>query len=325
MTASSPDQAATMTTTAPTPAVSICRDEAREQLTLRLRDGRQLGYAQFGAADGHPVLCWHGAPASRLMYKIAHTQASQRGLRLIAFDRPGAGRTSPHPSRTLTARLRDAEDLVTHLNLARFALLGISGGGPYAAAMAAALGDRITALALVSPVGPLNDPDVTPKLSAPFRRLFLELPKRPRALRIGAAVARLTFLAAPALNQRVSARLMSRADRPILQQPWVRASLIEMTREAFRQSASCGVDDLTLYSEPWRIDLDRITAPTILWQGLADAIVPPISALTLGARIPGCDVRQIPGAGHFWVYDHMDEILETLQASIKVRTAAQSV
>jgi pimeloyl-ACP methyl ester carboxylesterase len=291
-------------------------DQERERRILALSGGRQLGYAEYGDLSGFPVVAWHGAPASRLMYKAADDHAKRHGLRLISFDRPGAGLTSPTTALTLAARLDDVRALVAALELDRFAILGISGGGPYACAMAAEFGDRVTTLALVSPVGPLNDPDVAPKLSAAHRRFFLGLPKYQSLLRTGAGIARAAFLAAPRLNQRAVAFGLPRVDRAVVRQPWIRDSVLEMSREALRQDAACGVDDLTIYSQPWTIDLKRITAPTILWQGLADSIVPPISALTLGARIVGCNVRQIPGAGHFWIYERIDEVLADIRAAI---------
>jgi pimeloyl-ACP methyl ester carboxylesterase len=280
-----------------------------ESLTLELGGGRRLGYAVFGAADGAPFICWHGAPASRLMFKAAGAAALKHGLKLIAFDRPSAGLTSPHPELTIEARIADAAALVAALGLDQFGLIGISGGGPYAAHMATLFGRRITALALISPVGPLDDPIVKSGLSLNHQRFFLGLPRWQRPLRLAAGISRHAFLASPFLNHRVSLAMLHPADRSILRQPWVRDSLIEMTREALRQGAGCGIDDLTIYSRPWQTDLTKIAAPAMLWQGLADTIVPPVSALALGARIPGCEIRKISDAGHFWIYDHIDEVL----------------
>jgi pimeloyl-ACP methyl ester carboxylesterase len=311
-----------MDTSSPVPlAPTRFSKSSHERLLLALKDGRQLGYAEFGDVSGQPVMCWHGAPASRLMYKAADEHAKRHGLRLIAFDRPGAGLTSPHAHLTLDARLDDARALVAHLKLDQFAIIGISGGGPYATAMAVEFGTRISSLALVSPVGPLADPDVVPKLTAAHRRFFLGLPKHQRVLRSGAHLARAAFRLAPHANHVAASWGLPAVDRAIVRQSWVEASMIEMTHEAMLQGANCGVDDLTIYSRPWTLDLSRISAPTRLWQGMADGIVPPVSALTLGSRIPGCDVRQIAGAGHFWIYDHIDEVLGEICAPIASRSS----
>ena len=251
------------------------------------------------------------------MYKVAGDAAARHKLKLIAFDRPGSGLTTPNPNPTLQARIHDAAALVAALKLDRFALLGVSGGGPYAAVMAAQGGDRISVLALVSPLGPLNDADIMPHLAKRYRRFFLGLPEWPRALRFGAKVSRHLYLASPALNQRVSAWALPASDRAIVGKAFVRASMIEMMREALRQSEHCGADDLTIYSQPWTADLSQIKAASVLWHGLADTIVPPVSALTLGARIPGCDIREIPNAGHFWVYDNIDTVLGAMAELIR--------
>ena len=64
---------------------------------LTLRSGRRLCFAEYGALDGQPVFYFHGWPSSRLQASLLSALARERGLRLIAPDRPGAGRSDPDP------------------------------------------------------------------------------------------------------------------------------------------------------------------------------------------------------------------------------------
>ena len=125
---------------------------------LRLPDGRRLSYARYGAAAGPALFALHGTPGSRHMYEPADAPARALGLRLIAPDRPGLRRlgapAGPRPSRTTRPTWRSLAD---HLELERFGLLGISGGGLYAALAARQLAPRATVLGLVSAYAPGTD------------------------------------------------------------------------------------------------------------------------------------------------------------------------
>ena len=57
-----------------------------------------------------------------------------------------------------------------------------------------------------------------------------------------------------------------------------------------------------------------IACPSVLWQGNADHVVPAGVAFMLGASLPGCSVRRLDGQGHFWVLEHVGEVLETVSA-----------
>lgn len=286
--------------------------------SVRLPDGRRISYAIYGAADGHPVLALHGAPACRLMFAFADDHARRAGLKLIAPDRPGYADTTADDRRpTLAARALWLIAFADAMQLDRFALLGISGGAPYAVAIAAALGDRLAGLALVSPMGPAADYAASAEGRSnpiPFlhRRFFLHLGQRQWLTRPGAALlSRIARRSARSVMTR-SALLAGAADAAILRKPEVVAGLAQMTAEAFRNGGHGGASDLFVYGQPWDVDYAAIRAPCILWQGTKDTIVPLAAARYLAARIPACSYVELPGAGHFWVIEHIPEVLHAV-------------
>jgi pimeloyl-ACP methyl ester carboxylesterase len=111
---------------------------------IELRDGRQLGYAEWGDSAGGPLLFFHGWPGSRLEGRLGDEAAKTCRVRLIALDRPGMGLSDFQSRRALVDWPDDVVQLADALGLERFAVLGISGGGPYAAACAWKLSDRLT-------------------------------------------------------------------------------------------------------------------------------------------------------------------------------------
>jgi pimeloyl-ACP methyl ester carboxylesterase len=255
--------------------------------TLRLRDGRRLGWTTYGAEDGLPVLAFHGAPACRLMFVPADGPAQRLGLHLIAPDRPGYGLSDAKPGRTLGGWADDVAQLMDHLGIDRAAIVAISGGGPYAVATAAQLGPRITGLALVSPLGEVGAEWAQASMTRAQRAFFAGFPRHPRLLRRSAVVGRAAFLAAPGLAYATFRALLAEADRRVLAAPEARRVVIDMTREALCLGVEGAVSDMAIYGRPWSEDLGSIRCPSALWQGTADHIVPAEAAFDLGRRLPG--------------------------------------
>ncbi len=280
---------------------------------VSLPGGARLAVAEYGDPAGVPVLAFHGAPATRLMFGMADAAASRLGLRLIAPDRPGCG-LSPMTAmpRTLTGHAADMVALADHLGIARIGLIGISGGGPYAAATAARLGKRAMGLALVSPVGPLADGADVIAMTHLQRRLFLDLPRHRSLCRAGAGLASLLFHAAPGAAARLFARLLGGADKGVLMRPAARDLVVAMTRDALRQGVLGPLVDLEIYGSPWGFDPGAITAPAIVWQGTEDIVVPAAGAYRLAGLIEGCRLIKLAGAGHFWVLEHVEDVLRDL-------------
>jgi pimeloyl-ACP methyl ester carboxylesterase len=284
-----------------------------EDLRLRLSDGRTLGYAQFGAPDGKPVFVFHGSPGSRLQVGAAHGPALARGIRIIAPDRPGLGLSTRLPGRRVADWAHDVRELADALSIARFAAIGISGGGPYVAACAWKLPERITRAGIISGVGP---PSPGSGLCSGLRRreravvdLGLRTPWLTRAVMISAA--------APCRRwtERLYARVQgvaSPADRVILDRPEVAECLIAGIKEAFRQGGGGAADDVLLLARPWTFPSEEIRVPVRLWHGEADAIVPVGMGRYLAAAIPGCRAEFIPGAGHYVVFDRIGPFLDAM-------------
>ena len=104
--------------------------------TVRLADGRTVVYAEHGDVDGIPLIALHGTPGSRINWRTADASARAHGLRLIAPDRVGCGLSDPKPGRTIVGAAVDVAELADLLGIDRFFVIGLSGGGPHAAATA---------------------------------------------------------------------------------------------------------------------------------------------------------------------------------------------
>jgi pimeloyl-ACP methyl ester carboxylesterase len=97
--------------------LSVGRDLFENPSTITLPDGRTLGYAETGDADGEPIVALHGIPSGRLGAAIFDQVAREHGIRIIAPERPGVGVSDPDPDRELVDWPADVSDLLDILDI----------------------------------------------------------------------------------------------------------------------------------------------------------------------------------------------------------------
>lgn len=279
---------------------------------VTLRDGRRIGVAEFGARTGAAVLYFHGLPASRLEARLAHRAAVGQHVRLVALDRPGYGRSDFRPG-TLADWPADIAEVADALGLDRFAVLGVSGGGPYALACAACLPARVSATAIVAGLGETMVAEDFARLEV-FARMSFRLARSAPVLsrtvnRVLAALLRRR----PELLNTLLAAGMSAPDREVLADPEVQCMLEAALHEAFRSGSSGASQDLKVLAHPWNFDVRAIRVPCYLWHGEQDKTVPVEMGRRLASLIPGCSATFLPDEGHFSLpIRYSDAVLQTV-------------
>ena len=291
--------------------------QSREHRTIDLPGGRTLGYAEYGDAAGLPVFAFHGTPGSRFMFRLVDEPARRLGLRIIAPDRPGFGLSSHQDNRRLADWPEDVLALAGKLGIGRFAVAGISGGGPYTAACAALLPENVIAAALISPVGPLHAPEGPENLPAAQIVTFRLLPHLTPAMRGAFSLGRIMFFNAPGTMYKMVMRRAGPADEPILSRPEIKKNLLAGVIEGFRQGALGVVEEMKIFASPWNIPIEAIRCPVLFWQGTADNNVPVAASLHLAGIIPNCTLNRIEGAGHYWIFDHFEDVLLALKQQME--------
>ncbi|OAI38544.1 hypothetical protein AYO38_09555 [bacterium SCGC AG-212-C10] len=276
---------------------------------LTLPDGRLLSYAEYGRPRGFPVFFFHGTPGSRLMGKFAHNAAADRDMRIIAADRPGFGRSQFQSRREITDWPADVIAMANALDLDRFAVVGVSGGGPYVAACASLIHPRLTAAAIVSGVSP-HRRGVLRGMSMPGRATAFTARRLPWLLSAQLRFASWAVQRWPERALRSGARRLPAADREVLERDAVENELVEDMQEAFRGGHRGVAYESRLFARPWGFKLEEVTFPIRLWQGDADTIVPPVMARYQAKVMPHATATFIPGAGHFWFVDHLGDVLD---------------
>lgn len=284
----------------------------RSSLVHRLSSGRQIGYAEYGDPDGLPVIALHGTPGSRFMFALTDEGARARGLRIIAPDRPGYGLSEFHRFETLAETASDVEALADALGLERFALIGVSGGGPHAVAAAYRLKSRILRLVLVSPVGPIAECDHI-RMSHLHRLIFSPTSTSHHASATFFSTLRTLIDWAPSVAYHLLMQQVTATDCDVLNRSEVRDNLQAALCEGLRTGIDGALQDLNLYSAPWHVPLGEVDVPAFMWQGSEDTVVPPDAAYYLAGALPNCRLEVIEGVGHYWVFGEFDRVLDAVR------------
>lgn len=275
-------------------------NESRGTETLRLHDGRDLRFSSYGAKKGVPVLYLHGFPASRLEAKIVADAADRTGVRLIAVDRPGHGDSSFDSRASLLSWADDIQALIRKLNLRQPAVLAVSGGGPYALAMAFRLGEVLGPVGIIGGLGPLCATGLLDDMHRPARMLFGLAQHAPALANIV-----LSYLVGPLMAQtpELALRMVASngcdADRDVLARPEVRTNLLAALREAFRQGAAGPARGALILAGSWGFPLTAVQKQIKLWYATEDATVPLSHGIYLQQQLPAADLETFTGEGHF--------------------------
>jgi pimeloyl-ACP methyl ester carboxylesterase len=273
---------------------------------IELTDGRAFEYAEWGDPDGYPVVWHHGGLSSALDAAAAADTAAATGVRLIAPNRPGVGRSDRMPGRTLLDWPTDLRQLLDRIRIERFGVAGWSLGGAFAMAAAARLPDRVGGLVLVASVIPRDWEGMNDEINATDRRFMWLTRVAPPVARAGFAALRTAARRTPRAFTRRATRTMSPAARARLDHPpaWFASAVVEGLR-----NTGGVVDEYRIFDAPWGFDPGDLTVPVHVFQGADDRLVPLSWGTRLAARVPGSVLTEVPAEGHFLAVGRFDAIL----------------
>lgn len=265
--------------------------------SITLPDTRKLSYTLLGAPGGPAVVVLDG-PGSRGLARAASPAAQAAGTRLVAPDRPGFLGSSPAEPKTFAGVAGDVLALADALELERFGILAQSGGTPYALALAAAGGDRVTGLAFCGAISPLGEPDAMQGVGGPMKLPFVLARRAPVLLPpLMKAGARQVRKDPKKAALRYAADLPP-ADKAVLDRPELWAIHESETSSALADPAAFA-REARMLARPWDVDLAAITAPVAFWVGERDVTHPPVMSRRMAQRLGGAPVNVVPDAATF--------------------------
>lgn len=283
---------------------------------LDLADDRKLAYAVWGPPDGTPVIYCHGFPTNRQELALIGPVLDRHAVaaRVVVLNRPGYGPSTFQVDRTILDWPKDVEAAADRLGIDRFAVLGVSGGSPYALACGHGLDDRVIRVGIVVGVAPIQAPGMKDALAIAgpsaiglVRRFQFAM--MAYGFRKGGEE---RFLAQ-------SLETMSGADRGAMEDPVLQKWFIDMTRESVQQGGRAAAHEAGLYRRPWGFDVGEVKAETHLWYGGADQTVPASAGRWMADRLPNSTYVLWPQHGHFtWMVGHEAAEVVALMAGFDI-------
>lgn len=250
------------------------------------------------ALAGYPVLVHPGTPGSRHLFPRQVEKAARRGVRLIAWDRPGYCDTPARPGRQVADAAREATAVADSLGLDDFAVWGFSGGGPFGLACASLLPDRVSAAVVIASLAPYDAVglDWAGRFSERGQaevRLFFDDPTAYRKVHAETAA---EYLSARSTPEGWFAAWGEAAGTDEAHSRAVAVHLAFNFREALRHGDEGWYEDDAAFLSPWGFDVSKIRIPVALWQGTGDLTVE--HGRWLAEHIPGADAHIVDGEDH---------------------------
>jgi pimeloyl-ACP methyl ester carboxylesterase len=286
----------------------------RVEGVVPLSDGRREGFAEFGDPAGRTVVWLHGTPgARRQIPDEARVYAAANGIRLLGIDRPGVGLSTPYVYPQIRDFASDLAAMADALHIGDMAIVGLSGGGPFALAAGAVLGARMRAIGILGGVAPTIGPDAIDgglvALGVRYAPL-LHMGRLPLSLSLAALLRTLRPLASPLVD--LYARVSPSGDRRLLNRAEIKAMFIDDLFGISRHRFEGPIADVIAFTEDWGFRLEEVCTPVVWWHGDADHIIPFSHGVHMTERLPHAELRVLSGESHLAGLGIAREILKTM-------------
>jgi pimeloyl-ACP methyl ester carboxylesterase len=293
----------------------VAIDRPKLEGNIAVGEDRQIGFAEFGAPQGRAIFWLHGTPGARRQIPTeARAYAEEADIRLIGIDRPGIGSSTPYQYENVLEFADDLRTIADVLGIDKMAIVGLSGGGPYTLACAAAMPERVVAAGVVGGVAPTAGPDsigggLMGNLGtrvAPLLRVA-GLPIRLTALTL---VQLIRPVAGPAAD--LYGLVSPPGDRALMARPEIKAMFLDDLLNGSRKQLAAPFYDVIVFARDWGFRLDEVKVRVLWWHGDADHIVPYAHGQHVVAELPDAELFPMPGESHLGGLGKAEEILRSM-------------
>jgi pimeloyl-ACP methyl ester carboxylesterase len=267
-----------------------------------LSDGRKLGFREYGDLNGFPVFAFHGLPGSRIWFKTDDDISKANNVHLITVDRPGFGNSDKKKNRTILDFADDVFELANSFGFEKYSVLGTSGGGAYALAIASKYPEFINKCTLISTVNEFKNAKPPAEMASENRNVFMLSKRFPWLLSFSLNQQRKLINTQPENYLKAimtNTKHLCDADKAIMENKENAELVLLHMKEAFKQGVKETVREARLFTKSWGFSVKDIRTKVDIWHGIEDTLSPINSIRELEKAIPNCKANYIEGKGHF--------------------------
>jgi pimeloyl-ACP methyl ester carboxylesterase len=278
-------------------------------------ENKRLFVQEWGDENKPVIFLVHGFPGCGEHGKLMSMSPLWNSFRLIAVDRPGYGESIVQKGLTPLKFAKQIQSLFLEKNIQDLSVISVSGGAPYAMAVAYLMGSRVKKVTSIGGIAPLTVQNFQYMNSLQkktwFVRNFLPTPV------IQFALDRVWQKGLAKIEEALftNIRSFSPPDREVFSHPDIQPILRETTHRALQQGPAGLLHDMKVYSKHWGFPLNGITCPVTLWHGSQDDIVHPRFAQDMKRNLPRATLNFIENEGHYSILmNKRDEIIADVLA-----------
>lgn len=279
---------------------------------LELKDGRELGFAEYGVQDGIPVFHFNGSGGSRLERPANPNILTELGIRYISIDRPGHGNSTPKQDRELLDWPEDVTCIADHLTIEKFHVLGWSAGGPHALVCAYKMPERVISGAIVSGLGPADRPNPYEGYQGFLKLLMILGRKFPKLVYVFRRIAAKQINNPSEKMGDKFVKSLPEVDQKPFENSAVKEMLIANIKEGYKQGGEGPARDDIIINSPWKFDIREIQTRFDIWQGDSDANVPINQGKYQASLLPKNNFHVLKNRGHMLLLDEWKTVLSEL-------------
>lgn len=280
--------------------------------------GEKIRVQEWGDENRPVILLIHGFPGCADHGRLLTSTGLRDSFRLIAMDRPGYGQSDPQKNLTPLKFAKQIEKLMDHLQISKFTVLSVSGGAPYAMAIAFLMRDRVIKLTSVAGVAPLTRRNF--KFMNPQQKKAWALSKFVPNILLEFFLNKIWARGLQKLDNFLftESHAFPTPDQKVFLHPEVGPALAISIYEALHNGPSGLLQDMKTYSNDWGFPLAKISCPVSLWHGGVDDVVHIEFAKDMHRLLPNADLNYQASEGHYSLpMNCRDEIiLDLLNVSI---------
>jgi pimeloyl-ACP methyl ester carboxylesterase len=260
---------------------------------------KQYFIQEWNPSQETVVLFIHGFPGCGDQAKLITTAPSIDSFRLIAIDRPGYGQSDFQQGLTPLKFAEQMVEILADLKIDKLRLLSVSGGAPYALALAHLLGDRVVRMCSIAGVAPLTRKNFRYMSSQQKKAWMLSqcLPVSVQEMILGRVWNKGLdmvdeFLFTPGDGTQGP-------DQKVFSHPDISPVLSATLKRALSQGPKGIIHDLNIYARHWGFPTENIHCPVTLWHGSKDDVVHPFYSRYMLTQLKNSNLRMVDDEGHY--------------------------